>query len=274
MKDRALQILLDYDVIEPKETSKEDFKYAKEAGYMFDNIKQTHDETIDIAFQELEKCDKKQITNLFLSSLSTHNLNWRIGLPTFAIMQTFPKHKFTRYKNKDFSQTHCEICGSVNTETVDFNFINQIRFSEGGIIGDEIYDFAFLLLQHNKLPNVKPNSEDFRIFNEMMNLIVQSPDEEKPNSLQKKLKTVKGFKSNEEERRRLLETLGFCSILETEQHKGFLSNFTNLGLAPRNGRSSDWKYPVDWWKGKDGINIKAFNFWFSDYNELKIDACV
>ena len=269
MKNKALQILLDYDVLEPKETSIEDFKYAKAAGYMFDNVKQTHDEAIEIAFRELEKCDKNQITNLFLASLSTHHLEWRIGLPTFAIMQAFPKHTFMRHENKDFSQKHCKICGSLKCETVDLNFINQIVFSEGGIIGTEIYDFSFLLVQQNKLSDVKPTSEDFQIFNEIMNLKVQSSSEENPNSLQKKLRTIKGFKSNEEERRRLLETLGFCSILETEKHKGFLTKFTNLGLAPSNGRSSDWKYPVDWWKGEDGINIAAFNFWFGNYSELK-----
>ena len=270
MKNRALQILLDYDVLAPKETSAEDFHYAKGAGYMFDNIEQTHDEAIEIAFQELEKCDKKQITNLFLASLSTHNLDWRIGLPTFAIMQTFPKHTFAHYANKDFDQTVCKICCSEKSTTVDLNFINQCRFSVGGIIGDEIYDFAFLLEQQNKLSDLKPTAEDFRIFNEITNLILQCPDDEKPNSLQKKLKTVKGFKSNEVERRGLLETLGFCSILETEKHKGFLSTFTKLGLAPSNGRSSDWKYPVDWWKGKDKINKMAYNFWFGDYNELRI----
>jgi len=269
MKNKALQILLDYDLLEPKATSVEDFNYAKEAGYMFDDIEQTHDEAVEIAFQELEKCDKKQITNLFLASLSTHNLDWRIGLPTFAIMQTFPKHKFMRNENKDYSQTYCKTCGSLKQETVGLTFINQVRFTVGGIIGVEIYDFSFLLMQQNKLSDVKPTSEDFRIFNEIMDLIAQSPSDEKPNSLQKKLRTAKGFKSKEEERRSFLETLGFCSILETERHKGFLSVFTNLGLAPSNGRSSDWKYPVDWWKGKDGINNTAFNFWFGDYSELK-----
>ena len=268
MKNKALQILLNYDVLEPKETSVEDFNYAKAAGYMFENIVQTHDEAIDIAFQELEKCDRKQITDLFLASLSAHNLDWRIGLPTFAVMQTFPKHTFT-LQDKNSSLIYCKICGSENNTTVDLNFINQVRFSEGGIIDVEIYDFVFLLIQQNKLSDIKPTSEDFQIFKEIMDLIAQCPDNEKPNSLQKKLRSIKGFKSNEEERRRLLETFGFCSLLETEKHKGFLSAFTNLGLAPSNGRSSDWRYPVDWWKGKDGVNHTAYNFWFGDYDELK-----
>ncbi|GMX65755.1 hypothetical protein Elgi_50260 [Paenibacillus elgii] len=46
---------------------------------------------------------------------------------------------------------------------------------------------------------------------------------------------------------------------------GFL---TNLGLAPRFRHSSDWLYPVDWWKGEDGINKEALQFWCGEYPEL------
>lgn len=270
MKNRALHILLDYDVLELKETSAEDFEYAKAAGYMFDNVIQTHDEAVDIAFKELENYDKKQITNLFLAGLSMHKLEWRIGLSVFAIMQSFPHHPF-KSRGKGEADT-CALCGSEKQSEVDHNFINQVRYTCGGIVGYEVYDIAFLLSQHRKLLDVTPTSEDFRIFKEIMTLIVDAPINETPTSLQKKLKSIKGFKSNEEERRCLLETLGICSILETEKHKGFLSTFTDLGLSPHKSRSSDWLYPVDWWEGKDGINRDAFNFWFGEYEELKVDS--
>ena len=263
MKNKALQILLDYDVLEPNETSREDFEYAKSEGYMFDNENQNHDNAVEIAFKELNSCNKKQITNLFLASLSTHNLDWRIGLSAFAVMQTFPRHTFESRGNG-----YCEICGSEKQSEVDLNFINQVRYTCGGIIGYEIYDFAFLLSQQNNLTDITPTDEDFRIFNEIITLIVTSSNDETPTSLQRKLRTVKDFKSNEEERRCLLATLGFCSILETEEHKGFLTAFTNLGLSPRKSRSSDWLYPVDWWKGKDGINKDAFDFWFGQYKKI------
>jgi len=56
LNKKALKILLEYDLLNPDRTAKEDFEFAKDAGYMFDSITQTHDETIEIALQELNKC--------------------------------------------------------------------------------------------------------------------------------------------------------------------------------------------------------------------------
>lgn len=72
-----------------------------------------------------------------------------------------------------------------------------------------------------------------------------------------------------DKKKALLETLGYCSILETNEHKGFLKKYTNLASAPRKTHSSDWNYPVDFWLGKDGINKDAFKFWFGEYKELE-----
>ena len=40
-----------------------------------------HDELIKLIFKEYQMADKDKYTNLFLSSLSTHRLEWRSGLP-------------------------------------------------------------------------------------------------------------------------------------------------------------------------------------------------
>ena len=53
-----------------------------------------HDELIKLIFKEYQMADKDKYTNLFLSSLSTHRLEWRSGLPVLAIMQSFPFHHF------------------------------------------------------------------------------------------------------------------------------------------------------------------------------------
>ncbi len=84
-----------------------------------------------------------------------------------------------------------------------------------------------------------------------------------------KIGNIRGFKSNTEQRQALLETLGYCSILETKEHKGLLEHYTNCASTPRKTHSSDWNYPVDFWSGKDGINKQAFRFWFEEYKELE-----
>ena len=43
-----------------------------------------------------------------------------------------------------------------------------------------------------------------------------------------------------------------------------LTRYVNMGVAPRKTHSSDWRYPVDFWLGKDGLNRAALEFWFGE----------
>jgi hypothetical protein len=264
---RALDIVLAYNPLKPNDTSKEDFEYAKQEGLMFDKIKLNHDEAVKLAFEAFEQCKKAHITNLFLFSLSSYRLECRIGLSVFAIMHSFPKHTFEPASPQLLKQ--CRVCAATPTEDVNLSFANRIRFNSGGSGGSKVYEYHFYLQKHLELPNLLPNEDDFDIFKAILELVINAPVDEKPNTLQKKVAKIKGFKSNEEQRRALLEALGYCSILETDEHKGFLSQYTNLGLAPRKSHRSDWRYPFDWWEGKDGINKEAFKYWFGSYEELK-----
>ena len=71
--------------------------------------------------------------------------------------------------------------------------------------------------------------------------------------LEKALKSV--FPSNSSERRTLIDILGFCGILETDDHLGFLKKYTRLDCREIPPVSkTDWEYPVMWWRGKFKIN--------------------
>ena len=67
----------------------------------------------------------------------------------------------------------------------------------------------------------------------------------------------------------ILETLGVCGILHTEKHTEPFYKYINLAVAPRSSHNSDWQYPVDFWKGKNGIDWIAFHHWFGEYEEIK-----
>lgn len=62
--------------------------------------------------------------------------------------------------------------------------------------------------------------------------------------------------------------MGYLSILHTEKYRGSFYEF-NEGCTPRSSRSSDWNYPVDFWRGKNGIDKIAFQYWFGEYDELE-----
>ncbi len=283
---RALKILLKYNVaaagylargfpldakqkeyVEKHDTSPEDLDYAKQHGLAFDFVEMAHDEAVRRCFESYALLKKKHVTDAFLASLSGNRLDWRSGLSSYAIMQTMPKHSFKETKAK-----FCGICsGPEIKKRLDLTGLNQERFGFGSLVGHKTpYELQFFLRQHSRIGSIRPEPEDFSIFNRIIGFIKALDEKAAPNEVKKGLKTVKGFKGNLEQARCFLEILGFCGILETEKHKGYLTNYTNPGLAPAKTHRSDWAYPVDFWTAKDGINREAFNFWFGDYKEISL----
>ena len=247
----------------------------------------THDELIERIFLEYKKSDKKKYTSLFLSSLSSNSLSNRSGLAVFAIMQNFPKHAFTvnedtlpdkllfskmDKKDKQFviSQVPCKYCSSLLNIKVETELIEECFSEVGGLIGHDLLTYYYYLLQTNKMDFVKPKDSDFRVFSEILNILMEAGETDSVKGIvQSKIGWIRGFKSNKEQRQALLETLGYCGILETNECKGLLNKYTNLAIAPKKNHNSDWNYPVDFWLGKDGVNHEALKFWFGDYPELR-----
>lgn len=230
---------------------------------MFEPKLQSHEDALTLVFQEASGATKRHVTNLFLASFSSNRLEWRAGLAAYAIMQTFPVHKFEPVNpQNDFT---CGVCCSKPNDNVNRSFSNACRFVTGGIVTYYVYELAFDLQQHNLLPDCEPTEEDFRIFSDILAILSEADEDATPAKVQKQLRLVKGFKSTEEQRRTLMTTLEYCSILDAEKHKGFLHVFSNMCKVPRKSRSTDWHYPIDWWMGGDKINKKAFDFWFGSY---------
>lgn len=266
MDKKALKILFDKHWssagwIRDKEISKTDFEYAKSKGLMFDDIYIDHKQTVDWLLKSFEKTSRKHIVKCFLSSLSTRQLHLRSGLSSYAFARHFPKHDFFTTVSFD-----CDICGSYKKDvhSEDLNILNFERIKWGGVrLTDPVYvGFDFDLLLMEKTPD--PNEEDIDIFNKIIAVIESCESTDRANQLEKKLAPV--LKSNKEERKGIIDALGICGILETENHKGFFDHYIpKRKRADRPISKTDWSYPVDWWTGKDGINKAALNFYFEDY---------
>ncbi|WP_347986283.1 hypothetical protein [Methylomonas sp. AM2-LC] len=262
---KALNILKKYNLLKPDATSPEDFLLAQQKGLMFDKVNVFHDEAVNKCFDSFSNARKQHFTNLFLVSLSQNRLDYRSGLAAFAIMQSFPNHAFAG-TNPDC----CIICSYPPNREVSFSAINQFRFLCGGLYSAKPTEIYFFLDQHNALTDIYPSAVDFEIFLEILQVIKSVDDTCTVTTLQKILNKLPSFRSTKEQIKYFLETLGYCGILETANHPGLLHQYVNLGLAPRKTHSSDWKYPVDFWTGKDGINLEALQFWFGAYKELNI----
>ena len=274
MDNRALKTLLNvysfYGERGFRPGRSKEFEYAKSAGYMFDNIRMTHDEGIAWLLDIRSKVSKQKVTDLFVCSLSTRRLDWRSGLAAYAIAQHFPDHKLD---NKTDWGNYCRICGDhsyeINQER-HLNLYNSERFRNGGYesMNTSPDALAFYLDQIHRLEPVKTNETDKRIISELIDEISNSEDCKSANDLERKLSGMRTLKSNKSERRRLLETLSLCGIIETKDHKGYHNSFIrqiDREKRPHGASRNDWCYPILWWKGTDGINKSALNYWLGGY---------
>jgi hypothetical protein len=245
---------------------------------MQEELENVHDMWNVKLFEEYAKCSKETIVASFLASFSSNKRELRSGLPVFAIMQTFPNHKFILRDNQDLKrESPCGICSTAYGYPKELNEKNleilHLCINEGGLLGHRLsnyYNYLYVFNTNKEIENVKVNEEDIRIFSEILDILLNiEEDATLKKEVLKNIGKIKGFKTKPEQRQVLLETLGYCSILDTEKHKGLLEEYTNLAVAPRKTHSSDWNYPVDFWLGKDGINKQAFKFWFGNYKELE-----
>ena len=245
---------------------------------MEEKLENFHDIWNDKLFEEYKKSKKEKIIASFLASLSSNRPELRSALPVFAIMQTLPNHTFVLAENQTLmGLSPCKICSTdysfpKELDERDKELLNEC-INEGGLITHDLSDYYYYLHSFNnnkdaELINVR--NEDIRIFSEILDIVINT---KKNDSLKKEIlrsiRKIKGFKITAEQSQILLETLGYCSVLETGKYKGLLKEYTNLGVAPKKTHNSDWKYPVDFWLGKDGINKEAFKFWFGQYVQLE-----
>lgn len=239
--------------------SKDEFDYAKNAGIMHEEIKISHNEINQEIIELTNNLDLKEISEQFIASLSTRRLDLRSALGSYIVGKHLSQHMFTGLEN------HCDYCGSYNKkrEVEDLNVLNFERFKWGGVRHLDPLYIAFDLKQFANTEKLAPTSVDYEILNTILNTIKEFPRQGKIRDLEKSL--AKEFKSNKEEREVLLQILGYCSILSTKEHPGFINEF--IPFTEReypNHYKNDWDYPVCWWTSNSGLNIEATKLIFPD----------
>jgi hypothetical protein len=250
--------------------TQEEFDYAFKNGLMFKPHQLSHDQGVSWLLEVVKQVDKQHIIDLFLSSLSTARLDWRSGLSAYAIARNFPDHAFIPDPEETLISL-CPVCGYHKYEqSVDENFnkCNAGRFFGGGGASAMYFgpiSLAFYLEQSNRLDITKPTLSDICIFNEILQTIFSVPHHYSSNDLENLFSKNRLFKSNKYRRRVLIETLGYCNILETDIYKGFTDKYVTIKKQASNDHLSDWEYPVRMWRGSNGINCEALSFWFGDY---------
>ena len=175
----------------------------------------------------------------------------------------------------------CYICSSSFEKDIEKYPFNP----KYGVNESDVFHMVQCLQQENResvnfLYDPKQQKEGLSILKEIFETITSVQESDGIRYVYKLLKKKEFFKHwKKEEKRisvkfaelalqRLLEIMGYLSILHTETYRGSFYEF-NEGCTPRSSRSSDWNYPVDFWRGKNGIDKIAFQYWFGEYDELE-----
>ena len=161
-----------------------------------------HNELIKSIFAVYNPEDKAKYTSLFLSGFSTNKPVWRSGLATFAVMQSFPRHDFTLRQGQELTRiSPCEVCSCFMEMNNRKDFIIDCFYEVGGLVGFGLQNYYCYLSETNKLDRVAPKKEDFRIFSEIINILLEArPGDTVKKTIQSGIGKIQGFKSNTEQR--------------------------------------------------------------------------
>jgi len=194
------------------------------------------------------------------------------------------------WKNENIFPTSDSNCSICSDHYKPYEKDDDEDIMDSGYCRSSIYCLYDIITITNKLSkHQKPVEKDFQIFKSILEVILDASPEEKILDIVKKLKKCEFYKDwiKEEKAYRkqmgteqryfielnlqtALEVLGIIGLLHTEEHKGAFYEYVNISNYPRPSHSSDWHYPVNFWRGKYGVDWDAFDYWFSEYEELTI----
>lgn len=219
----------------------EEVTYIKEKDLLKENIVITEKEFINNLEKIFTKVSLKEVSNSFLYSLSTRDLDYRYILASYIYARSWLKYD----KGKEYKIP----------KEITSTFFNWVKYRSGGIWG-EIAKPYYYLSEFLNMEKKIPKEEDYQILKKIL-LFANNFDEAKTATmLRNELVKEKLFLSNKDEVTGLLETLGICGILEAKEHKGFWDSYTPMFERDSGDLRQYFSYPFHWWKGKDGVNYE------------------
>ena len=248
--------------------------YRKKTDAVFEPLTITHDECVARVLDVMTKLSLENVTKAFLSSFSTRRLELRSALPSFCAaamlladkgkeclsVHSFQPHSDEYYKKYGFRPVTlpCKICEARGISShkdyvnEDLNILNLERVMFGGVRHSCLEYIMFDLEEFSKLAVPEPCEEDIEIFKKILEAAESCPEGSSPGKLRDRLKDIKEFKSNKNERSILLDVLTRIGVLRPQS---FDRNYPVW---------SDWNY-FKYWKGGDGYDRKMVDYYFGRY---------
>lgn len=235
-------------------------------GIMFDPVIISHDIMVQELIGQRNDTLRNKASSAFIASLTSKRLEMRSALGSYSYASNLPAHSLLDcpQTKKTSGVIQCDVCGhytDINSPTIDLNVLNFERFKWGGVRHDQLEYAWFNLFLFQQAEPIEPKHEDYDVLRNILDVASHQPSEATPSTLSRALLGV--FKSNDAERRVLIEILGLCGILQPLNRSGYFSEFTLPSEREHTGQhSNDWGYPIIWWRGSDGVNEDAVQTYF------------
>jgi hypothetical protein len=225
---------------------------AVEAGVMFSRpLSNDHDGWVKAVRDAVRPLSGEEVAEAFLASMTSHRLDLRSALASYAIARFLPEHELVSPSGSGM----CCICGLYDENSTDPNALSFERFKWGGVRKDKLVYVAFDLTQFARAPRVRPTAADIAVWQRVIDQLRELPAGTSAARAAPYLKMIPG---NKDERNTVLDAFGICGILGTATHPGYESGFIRFDQrSSPPGRFVFGHYPGGWWRAEDGINASA-----------------
>lgn len=238
--------------------SDEDKAIATDAGLLFPDQTWSHKEAVEKAVNAVSRVAKPDVARAFLIGLGSGSMVMRSAIGSYANGLSLRPHPCR-------GESGCDLCGIYPKETVDFNILNFERYKFGGVRHHSPEFIAFDLDQFKKLDISEASSQGLAVLRSVLDAINLLPPEARASDAVKAITPY--VEGNNDARRSLLETLGYCGVLRS---KGTLCVWEKFYSQvdrdpPPKPSKNDWSFPVSWWTRAEGVDHDMARYWFGEF---------
>ena len=137
--------------------------------------------------------------------------------------------------------------------------MNFERYKWGGVRHTRLNYALFDLQRFLELPMVRHTKEDEEILEHILSCINELESNDKSRALQQLITKKKILKSNKSEIDILLDILGVCGVLSSDENACYVVSFADMYQRNPEEHKNDFAYPVNRWRISDGINQERYN---------------
>ena len=279
---KALSLLKKYYLpYKPEGTpSEDDIRNAVKTGVVLNESSSSHDEIVSEIKELSERISPEAAAKAFLYSLSSGDMRYRSAVSSLIWAKALPEHELVSngVEPGGWRTPMCIICGCTHgleaSENIDWNKFNVFRYLPPKQYGREPdYVSAEYVLndlrEFEKLPAVEPCDEDYRILNGIFAAVSTMKSHNMDTALVAEIRKQKFIDATGNAIHCILGILSVCGILQSDEKKGFLYEFTNRDDQGY-GRDGLTFFPLNFWRGKFGVNYDAVNRIFGSFSGDKL----